>query len=231
MLHHVYGTKGNNPAKPCVVYGVGGFGREVAWLLHESSSAGSPYVPVCFVDDDPQLHGGSVVGLPIMDLATARHLYPDAGLVVAIGNPQRRCAVVQRTAAQGWAFPSVAHPTSRRSDYVAIGEGTLLCANAVLTTQIVVGEHVHLNLGCTVGHDVTIGSFCTFSPGVHVSGWVQLGQRVFVGSGAVIVNGTEKQPLIVGDDAVIGASACVTHPVPAGQTVVGVPAKPIVRAR
>jgi serine acetyltransferase len=49
-----------------------------------------------------------------------------------------------------------------------------------------------------------------------------LGERVFVGSGARILGG-----LTIGDDAVIGAGAVVTKDVPAGVTVVGVPARQI----
>lgn len=51
-----------------------------------------------------------------------------------------------------------------------------------------------------------------------------------VGTGAVIINGTREHPMTIADDAVIGAGACVTRPVPAGITVVGVPAKPMGRA-
>ena len=48
-----------------------------------------------------------------------------------------------------------------------------------------------------------------------------------MGTGAVIINGTEEAPLVIGDDAVIGAGAVVTKSVPPGVTVVGVPARPI----
>ena len=61
--------------------------------------------------------------------------------------------------------------------------------------------------------------------GAHISGWVHFGRGVYVGTGAVIINGHEGVPLTLGDGAVVGAGACVTRSVAAGTTVVGVPAK------
>jgi UDP-3-O-[3-hydroxymyristoyl] glucosamine N-acyltransferase len=89
------------------------------------------------------------------------------------------------------------------------------------------GRHVQINLDCTIGHDVVMGDYTTLTPGVHVSGYVEFGKRVYVGTGAVFVNGSVDHPLMIGDDAIIGAGACVAKPVPPGETVVGVPAKPI----
>jgi len=74
-----------------------------------------------------------------------------------------------------------------------------------------------------------MGDFTTLAPGVHISGCVHLGKRVYVGTGAVIINGTQEEPIVIGDDAVIGAGACVIKSVPTGQTVVGVPARPLPR--
>lgn len=48
----------------------------------------------------------------------------------------------------------------------------------------------------------------------------ELGDRVFVGSGARILGGIH-----VGDDAVVGANAVVIQDIPDGATVVGIPAK------
>lgn len=63
-----------------------------------------------------------------------------------------------------------------------------------------------------------MGSYTTLATGVHVSGWVYFGKRVYVGTVAVIINGTEEKPITIGDDAVIGAGACVTKSVPQGET-------------
>ena len=75
-----------------------------------------------------------------------------------------------------------------------------------------------------------VGDYTTLAPGVHISGRVHLGQRVYVGTGAVIINGTPDNPIVIDDDVTIGAGACVTKSVPAGQTVVGVPARPLQRS-
>ncbi|MBP1718669.1 MAG: sugar O-acyltransferase, sialic acid O-acetyltransferase NeuD family, partial [Deltaproteobacteria bacterium] len=108
-----------------------------------------------------------------------------------------------------------------------IGDGTVICAGNILTTNITLGKQVQINLDCTIGHDVVMEDYVTLAPGVHVSGWVHLGNRVYVGTGAVIINGTEEAPIRIGDDAIIGAGACVIESVAKGLTVTGVPAKPV----
>jgi sugar O-acyltransferase (sialic acid O-acetyltransferase NeuD family) len=206
------------------IYGAGGFAREVAWLIEECGDE-----PVCFVDDDPESQGQALNGLPVLDLQTAAGRFADAALVGAIGTPASREAVITRAARQGFTTTTLVHPNVRMSRWIEMGEGTVICAGNVLTTNITLGNHVQINLDCTIGHDVRMGDFVTLAPGVHVSGWVHFGKRVYVGTGAVIVNGTSDAPLEIGDDAIVGAGACVTRSVPPGVTVVGVPAKPLQR--
>lgn len=206
------------------IYGAGGFAREVAWLVEECGGD-----PVCLIDDDPDSHGAVLNGLPVLGLEDALEEFPNASVVGAIGTPVAREAVMDRAAARGFQTETFIHPDVRMSQWIEIGEGTIICAGNILTTNIELGRHVQINLDCTVGHDVKMGDFVTLAPGVHVSGWVHFGKRVYVGTGAVIVNGTRDAPVVVGDDAVIGAGACVTRSVESGATVVGVPAKPLSR--
>ncbi len=210
-----------------IVCGAGGFGREVAWLADVSSGSEDRYDVVCFADDAPENRGKVLNGIEVMDWETARQRFPEALVVVAIGSPQTRERVAARAAAAGFRGATLVHPRVERSRWLEIGEGTVICAGSILTTNIRLGAHVQINLDCTLGHDVVMGDYATLAPGVHLSGYVQLGRRVYVGTGAVIINGDGSAPLVVGDDAVIGAGACVIRPVPPGATVVGVPAKEV----
>jgi len=91
-----------------------------------------------------------------------------------------------------------------------------------LTNQIVVGDHAHLNLGCTVGHDSILEPFVTLAQGVHVSGHVRIGTGSCVGTGVNII-----QNINIGSWSIVGAGSTVIRDVPANTTVVGVPARVI----
>lgn len=205
----------------------GGFAREVAWLIQCCNEGADIYRVVCFIDDNEQKHGTSLNGISVMGLERAFQQFPEACIVRAVGDPRTGQRLMEKAAAVGFAFTTVIHPKTEKSHWVDIGEGTVICAGNILTTNIKIGAHVQINLDCTIGHDVIMGDYTTLAPGVHVSGWVHFGKRVYVGTGAVFINGTEDSLIIIGDDAVIGAGAVVTRSVESGATVVGVPAKRI----
>jgi bifunctional UDP-N-acetylglucosamine pyrophosphorylase/glucosamine-1-phosphate N-acetyltransferase len=75
----------------------------------------------------------------------------------------------------------------------------------------------------TIGEDVNIGAgtiTCNFD-GVHKNP-TEIGDRAFIGSDTMLV-----APVKIGEGAHTGAGAVVTHDVPPGETVVGVPARPL----
>jgi sugar O-acyltransferase (sialic acid O-acetyltransferase NeuD family) len=163
--------------------------------------------------------------VPVLGLDQARGRHPDACAVVAVGDPALRARLAERAAGAGFGFATLVDGGVRRSRWVEMGEGTVVCAGTILTTNIVLGRHVQINLDCTVGHDVVMEDFATLAPGVHVSGWVRLERGAYVGTGASIINGTADAPLVIGAGAVVGAGACVTRSVQPGTTVVGIPAR------
>jgi sugar O-acyltransferase (sialic acid O-acetyltransferase NeuD family) len=214
------------PSIPVAIYGAGGFAREAAWLIEDCNEAGQKgRRVVCFIDDNEANRGKVLNGIEVIGLEEAHRRFPDAVVIGGVGNPQVRQRLMEKAGAMGFGFETVIHPRVERSRWVTFGIGTVVCAGVILTTIIIVGDHVQINLDCTIGHDAVMGDFASLAPGVHVSGCVHLGARAYVGTGAVIINGALDAPLVVGDDAVIGAGACVTRSVPAGVTVVGVPAK------
>jgi sugar O-acyltransferase (sialic acid O-acetyltransferase NeuD family) len=221
------GTERSTRMQSVAIYGAGGFAREAAWLVEACDGSRGAYRVECFVDDEADRHGQHLNEIPVMGLQEAYSRFPDAMLIGAVGSPSLSERLMQNAAMEGLAFGTLVHTRVEISRWVDIGEGTLICAGNILTTNIVLGKHVHINLDCTIGHDVVMGDYTTLAPGVHVSGCVRIGKRVYIGTGATLLNGTRDQPLVIADDVVIGAGACVTKRVDRGITVVGVPARPV----
>ncbi|UCC67767.1 MAG: acetyltransferase [Armatimonadota bacterium] len=199
-----------------VIIGAGGFGREVLWLLR---CMGPEVEPVGFLDNSQELWGQVVCGLPVLG-PIDRSSVADRGVHYVWGAGLSRARHQLRRQLGEVRFLVARHPAALLSEYVRIGDGSVICAGTVVTTQVDVGQHVLLNLNVTVGHDAVIGDYCSLSPGVHVSGRVRLGEGVSVGTGAVILPGVS-----IGAWSEIGAGAVVTKDLPDHVVAVGVPAR------
>lgn len=207
--------------RPLAVIGAGGFGREVAWLLEDINREREMFDFIGFIDDSVKevVEGYPVIG----DIDTwVRDGSRSVLLACAIGDSISRHAVVAKMERAGFGFATLIHPSVKLSRHVAVGEGTIICADNILTTNIKVGRHCILNLDCTVGHDSVLDDCCSLMPGVHISGDVELGRGVYMGTGAVVINRVR-----VGQWTVVGAGAVVASDLPPGVVAVGVPAKPI----
>jgi len=212
------------------IYGAGGFARTVAWHVRASNRQEQKYEIVCLISDVPNEHHKIIHEIPVLNLDDAYERYPLARVVRAIGNPKASEGIMDKAAAKGFDFETIIHPNVEMSEYVKIGAGTVILVGSIISTNINIGKHVQINLDCTIGHDAIIEDFSTIAPGVHISGWVHLGKRVRIGTGAIVIDGSPEKRISIGDDAIIGAGACVTKSIPSGLTVVGVPAKPINRS-
>jgi serine O-acetyltransferase len=81
---------------------------------------------------------------------------------------------------------------------------------------VVIGETAVVGDDCIIFHGVTLGGM-RFEP---IKRHPTIGNKVIIGTGAKVLG-----PIHVHDQARVGANAVVTEDVPAGVTVVGIPAK------
>ena len=209
--------------KNIAIFGAGGFGREVEWLIEEINIAGGEWNFIGFFDDDFS-HVKHIDSRFFLGGVKELNDYPmELHIVFAIGNPLVKRKIIQQINNSNLKYPVLIHPNvafGKRN--VSIGEGSIICAGCIITIDINIGKHVILNLSCTVGHDSIIGDYSSFMPTVNISGEVVLGACVYVGTGAKIINQLE-----IGESTIVGAGAVVAKTLPAKCTAVGIPAKPI----
>ena len=203
---------------PLIIICGGGFAREVIWLARECSEK---WLVKGILDDTVSLQGKDICGIPVIGTIDDWVKYTDASFVVAMGSPRDRKKIVSRLKSKGAIdFATLVHPSVQMSEYVELGEGCIVTAGCILTTQVKLGCHTIVNLSSTIGHDVLIGDFCTLAPKVAVSGNVSLGEGVEIGTGAIIIPG-----ISIGTDSTVGAGAVVTKNVEENVLAIGMPAR------
>lgn len=211
-----------------LIYGAGGSGREIAAWAPSATWEGARFELLGLIDDGVAGDRQQINGLPVLTLAQAAAGFPDACVIVAVGEPRLREQLVAQTLAAGLkAAPPLVHPSVElAAGLVELGDGVVICPGAIVTVNVRIGSHVQVNVHSSVMHDARIGAYATLSPATRINGNVHVGERAFLGAGAITVNGLPQRPLVIGDDAVVGAGAVVTRDVAAGATVTGVPARP-----
>lgn len=205
------------------VYGASGFGKEVMPLVRQQfpTLAKENFI---FIDDGKagtHLNGYSV--LTYTDFI--KQSVSNKLVTIAIANSSVREKLVTQLNQDNIQHLSIQASNTVVLDEVEIGEGSLLCPFTCLTSNIKIGKFFHANIYSYVAHDCVIGDYVTFAPGVKCNGNIHIEDHAYIGTGAIIKQGTPDKPLVIGKGAVIGMGAVVTKSIPAGVTVVGNPAR------
>jgi sugar O-acyltransferase (sialic acid O-acetyltransferase NeuD family) len=191
------------------IIGAGGFAKEVYWSLSLMERIGT----IFFVDD--KYYDGSNLTLPLSKFDPKEY-----EVVVAVGEPKDRFDIVNRLPKDTKYFTHI-HPSVQiLGEDIQIGEGSVICAGTIITTNVTIGKHAHLNLQTTIGHDCEIGSYFTTAPGAKISGNCKIYDCVYMGS-----NSTIKEKLSIHSLSTIGSNAAVVKHIEKPGVYVGVPAK------
>jgi sugar O-acyltransferase (sialic acid O-acetyltransferase NeuD family) len=116
------------------------------------------------------------------------------------------------------------HPSAVISSSVKLGDGIMIAANATLNPLVEIGRGVICNTSTSIDHECIIGDFTHIAPGAVLCGNVKVGRNSFIGANAVI-----RQGIIIGDNVTIGAGTVVVKDIPDGATVIGNPARNLVK--
>ena len=148
---------------------------------------------------------------------------------IAIGSSVARDNVAKRLASAGCQPFSAIASSAIIYDENEIGIGATICDNVMITSNAVIGCHFQANIYSYVAHDCIIGDYVTFAPRVSCNGNVVVEDYAYIGTGAVLKQGSQSKPLVIGRGATVGMGAVVTKDVPPNTVVIGNPAKPMLK--
>ncbi len=172
-----------------VIIGAGGHGRVVADILLACGASVHGFL------DDRAV--GPVEGLPVLG-PFARVVDPSflrgRSLIVALGDGERRVALSQAVLQAGGALATAVHPFAVLAGGVRVGEGSTVCAGAVLGCGAQIGRFCIVNTGSSVDHDCIVGDGAFLGPGVRLCGGVEVGAGATLGAGAIILPGVRIPP-------------------------------------
>jgi UDP-perosamine 4-acetyltransferase len=194
-------------------------------VIHAARAADDLDLVAC-TDPRAELHGSDLDGVPIVgDDDLLPRLRADGVVaavmgVGAVGDNALRARLFEAVAAHGFAFPPVVAPDAAVAPSATVGEGSVVLTRAIVGPGTILGRNVIVNTGAIVEHDCTLLDHVHVASGAVLGGGVEVGELAHVGLGATI-----RQGIRLGERALVGAGAVVVADVPAGVTVVGVPAK------
>lgn len=206
--------------KDLYIIGAGGFGREIAWLTERINEKNLTWNLRGFIDDNENIWGMEVDGYPVLGgcqyLCSKENVY----VICAVGSTRIRKQIIDKVSQYNVKFATLIDPSVILSQRVKIGEGCIICAGTIITVDVNIGNHVIINLDCTVGHDDIIEDYVTIYPSANISGNVRIAQLCELGTGMQIIQGNS-----ICANTIVGAGAVVIRDINEEGTYIGVPAK------
>ena len=209
------------------IYGASGFGKEVMPLVRQHYSQLNQD-HIVFIDDGGRLE--QLDGYKVLSYQQfMQHPATQKAVTIAIADSQVREKLNAKLVQDNIEIVNVIANNALQYDNIIMGKGSIICGFVHLTSNIKIGKGFHANIYSYIAHDCVIGDFVTFAPRVSCNGNVHIEDHAYIGTGAMLRQGTPDKPLIIGKGAIVGMGAVVTKDVPAGITVVGNPARPLIK--
>lgn len=209
--------------KDLVIIGCGGQARELLQIVLDLNAANLGWNILGFLDDNRDLHQTNFLGFQVLGGLSWLNSRPDVAVSVAIGNPTIRKFVVQQIGRlSGNQFATMIHPRARMGSKTLVGDGSIIFAGSIVSSNVAIGEHVVVNFNSSVSHDSSLSDYVTVGPGVNICGNVSVRNGTELGAGCTIVPGIN-----IGNWSIIGAGTVVIEDLDSNITAVGNPARVI----
>ena len=206
--------------KDIYIFSAGPGGRDVFQLIIDINKNKSEWNLRGFVDTDSKLIGKSFDGLEIFCPADLKELdLSNSYGVCGVLDPDiREKIILNEILPLNLKVPSLVHPSSVIANDFISQDGLLVFSGVNISYNVTISEYVLISFNCLVGHDGDIGSFSSLLPTSVMDGKCQIGQKVIIGSGAILHPG-----VTVGSNSTIGIGTVLLDKVPENVTIAQLP--------
>jgi sugar O-acyltransferase (sialic acid O-acetyltransferase NeuD family) len=209
--------------KKLAIYGYGGFGIEVYFLIcdiisHENTF---DYDFIGFFDDKEI---NSSYGKYLGGMEQLNAFQEELHIVIAIGNPQVIKKIHERIKKKDVYFPNIIHPSCKfiGQETLKIGVGNVFLTGSSISCNVDIGDFNIFNTNVILGHDVKVKNYNVFSPNVLISGNVNINEENLFGFNCGVIQGRT-----IGNRNIIGACSALIRNIMDNGTYFGVPASKI----
>lgn len=199
-----------------IIIGTGGHARpvvEIAQIMQSSEMELVGCIDINYLGQEEHILGAPVIGG--MD-KLSEYSADNTDIFVAIGDNAARKNSITKLRTLGYGIFTLTHPTAILPENMNIGDGSLVCAGAIINPGVIIGEGCIINTGAIIDHETIIDGYAHIAPGVKIAGRVNIGESAFIGIGSVIIDKVK-----VGNQAKIGAGSVILDDVASNETVVG----------
>ena len=211
-----------NKLKPIIIYGAGGFGKEIACLINEINAVSPQWKLLGYIDDGVDVGTDIKYGSVLGGVDYLNNYQDSVSVVFSIANPVILEKVFLKITNPLIDFPNLISPGVKFYDKPSLkmGKGNVVVNGCRFSCDVELGDFNLFNGFVAVGHDVNIGSYNIFSPSSRLSGEVKLGNSNFIGVNSIILQGIK-----MGNNSKLGALSVLMKNAEDGFLYFGNPAR------
>ena len=211
--------------KDIVIYGAGGYGREIACLLKRINAKSQTWNILGYVDDGLEVGTVNEYGKVLGGVEYLNAVTSPINVVLSIGKPQAVKSIIEKITNPLVEFPNIIAPDVifMDVDNITMGKGNVLCTGCLVSCNTKIGNFNSFNDYVSIGHDTTIGNYNAFMTATRVSGIVTIGDCNFFGVNSCMVQGVK-----IGNNTTIAAGSALMRRTKDGYTYIGVPANALI---
>lgn len=208
--------------KPLIIYGAGGFGREIACLIKAINRKQQQWQLVGFIDDGIPKGTINEYGKVLGDSSLLQHITEHTALVISIASSKIIEKITNSITNPNIYYPNIIAPDVLFFDkkIFRMGQGNLITFGCRMSCNVNIGNFNIINGQISFGHDVSIGNYNIIMPETRISGESTIGNHNFFGVRSLVLQGIK-----IGNNTRIGAASVIIRSTKDGYLYYGNPAR------